>query len=520
MASLRPSSPSLNFLRSSGVVSLLNFLSRITGFIREMLKARFLGTSGLADAFQLAFMIPNLFRRLTAEGVMLSTFLPIFSEVEFKEGKKGAEQFLNVLFWWLSLILIGFSGVYIFFADFFVHQVFARGFQGETLQSAILFSRIMFGYIALISIAALLQGVLNHHRTFWISASTPIFLNIIVIGFGCGAWLLHKNIATAFSWGVLLGGLVQVLLQLPYVFKLGYGFYCKRPFSHPYLKKMLKISLPGVIGAGIYQIDIVISNVIASSLEEGSIASLNFSNRMLELVLGVFIVSQTTVFLPHIVQRLLEKKTKEASQELSSLMGLISFLTLPAIISMLLCANSIIRLLFENGKFNESSVQLTLQAFFFHVPGMLAIGWNRALVTIYQARKLFRLTMLFAFWTMLWNVIFALALSKFYGNGGIALANTMSQYFQLLLLVFYLYKKTKIQVDWEGLFFKILPRHFFSVLAMAMGILGAEFLKIGSLWLLFSTQILMGGSLFFASAYFLKTKELEYILQMLGRKRK
>ena len=512
MASKQPSS----LVRSSSVVSLLNLVSRVTGFLREMIRARYLGTSSLSDAFQLAFSIPNLFRRLTAEGVMLSSFLPIFGEIHHRHGKKEAEDFYFAIFWCLLLLLGGLTVLFIYFADFFVGRVFASGFQGETLETTIFLSRIMFGYIFFISLAALFQGVLNHHRIFWVSAITPIFLNFIVIFAGIVAGYFLANVALAFSYGVLVGGIVQALFQAPYVARLGYKVFRKASLRNPYVKKTLQVSLPGILGAGIYQIDIVISNVIATGLVEGSLSALGFSNRLLELTLGVFVVSQTTVLLPHIVRCVQKEEYQQASQDLTATLGLVCFFTLPMLFGMLVCGETIVRLLFEGGEFDDRAVALTVQALSFHLPGIVAIGWNRTLITAFQAKQKFYLTMFYALCSSLTNLSLSYGLSRSLGNGGIALANSLSQALLCFFFLFFLQQETGVQVYWKKLLQKSLLKQALAVGMMLAGIFAVRFLMPVS-HLRFFLEVSVAGILYLSVNFLLKTPEMASLVKLLNK---
>src|SRR3989339_694290 len=202
------------FLTKVSQVSGITFLSRIRGLLREMTSAHFLGTSFYADAFALAFSLPNLFRRLTAEGAMTNALIPVFCELDETQGRSRALEFAKNFFWLSTLLLVAFCALFILFADFMVAEVFARGFTGEALSATVLLTRVMFGYILLISLAAVVQGVLNGIGVFWVSSFTPLLLNLAMIG---SAYLLSPyfaNPALPFALGVMLGGALQLGFQI------------------------------------------------------------------------------------------------------------------------------------------------------------------------------------------------------------------------------------------------------------------------------------------------------------------
>jgi len=439
MTASAPPTHGSRIFRSVGLVSLITLCSRILGLAREMVKAALLGTSYFSDAFSLAFAIPNLFRRLTAEGAMTSAFIPIFTEIRSLEGEKQAFDFARNFFWLLSAILTLFSLAFILAAPWLVRVIFAAGLDGEPLTLTVFLTQFMFFYIVLISLAAILQGVLNTAGVFWISALTPVLLNISIIG---GALLLAPRLSNptyGFAAGVILGGTLQLLVQVPGARKLGLhllaGF---NPFD-PGIRKALTLFLPTLFGTGIYQLNLIISNIIASSLDEGAISSLNFSNRLLELIIGIFVVSMTTVFLPRFASLFNEQRMAELTSDLRELLELVTFITLPATMGILMIAEETVTLLFARGEFGAESIALTSGALRFHILGLTFIAWNRILLTFFQAGRWLRQTVVAAGIVLGVNTAAALVFAKTAGHIGIAGANSLSQLIQTLLLVSYLH---------------------------------------------------------------------------------
>ncbi len=426
------------FFKSIGIIGLITTISRSLGLIREMVIASFLGTSFYSDAFTLAFTLPNLFRRLTAEGVMANVFIPLFGEIKKKEGEKKALIFAQSFFWILCFFLTVITCIFVIFSPWIVKYVLAVGFTDEPLRLTVFLTRFMFSYIILISLTAICQGILNAFSIFWVSSLTPVLLNISVITFSLILSPRLNNPTYGFAIGVLIGGFIQLFFHVPFLKRLGFRFFIAIRLSDPYLRKAVVLLLPTIFGAGIYQINVIISNLIASTLNEGAISSLKFSNRLLELVLGILVVSITTVVLPRFSHLFLEGRINEVKNNLEETFRLIAFITLPATVGVLVASEDIVTLLFARGEFDNNSVILTSGALRYHIIGLLFISWNRILLTCYQAKKHIKRTVHIAGVVLLVNLIGALWFSQKMDHLGIALASTISQIIQTALLVFFL----------------------------------------------------------------------------------
>ena len=280
------------FFLKARITAFFTIISRITGLVRSMLLAHFLGTSHAGDAFVIAFMIPNLLRRLFAEGALTSAFIPVFTEISGRTGESSREnqkKFFSQVFTVL-ILAVGIVSVLGVIAGPLLINVFYffSGADAAYINTASNLLRIMFPYLFFISLAALVQAVLNSHGNFSVPAFTPVLLNASMI---VSVFIL-KNIfalpAYAFSCGVLAGGILQLAFQIPWLLRLGYRFAPRINFQDPALRKMFYLMLPVVFSAGIYQINIMLLDPIALSLGEGAASSLNFSTRLQELTLGVF----------------------------------------------------------------------------------------------------------------------------------------------------------------------------------------------------------------------------------------
>ena len=364
-----------SLLKSGTFLSFLTFFSRILGLMREMVKSRFLGTSSLADAFTVSFLIPNLLRRLFAENSMTVAFIPTFKELietkkDEEQQKKDMKEFLSSIFtiltFFTSLIVI----IGIIFAPLILHLLFPRL---EDKASAILLTRIMFPYLCFISIAAFFQGILNGVKVFSPSGFTPILFNISVIG---ATYLLSKfagDPAKAMSIGVLIGGFLQAMFQLPFVLKHKFFFSftnLRKALCNTYTKKTLRLIAPTLIGMAAYQINDLVSTSLATGYGVGIASSLQYSLRLQELLLGVFVVSISSVILPDLSSYAI--KTDWASFENLFLgsMKIIALITIPASFFAFFSSEEIVSVIYKSNKFDINSVNLTVKAFNCHILGL------------------------------------------------------------------------------------------------------------------------------------------------------
>lgn len=512
------SSPAFSsrILKSIGIMSIITMLSRILGLVREIVRATLLGTSWLSDAYILAFSLPNLFRRLSAEGAMLNAFVPVLAEVKQETSEQQTKLFVQQFFWLVTLILTLFSALFILAAPWLVTYVFAAGFDGETLALTVLLTRWMFIYILFISLAAILQGVLNTEGVFWVSSFTPVILNLSIISF---AWFMAdrlENPTWGFAIGVITGGFLQLAFQIPFFRRRGFQLSPALSWNNPYIKKVFRFMLPGLFGAGIYQFNIVISNIIATGLQEGSLSSLNFSNRLLELVLGVVIVSITTALLPSLSRMIAEANMEAALHQLIQGLRLVSFLAFPVIAGMLATRNELISLLFKRGQFDQNSVLMTSQALVAHIPGLLFIGWNRVLTAGFHASRDFKTPVRLSFITMLVNLSLALYLSQYFQHQGIAAASTVSQIVQCFLLLFFV-KSVFDTITLDQSLIWGLVKHLLASVAMylllkiAMPYIDA--LGLGQI-LSYALYIIWAVFIFGSISLLLKVKEIQDIVRV------
>jgi putative peptidoglycan lipid II flippase len=432
-----------SLLRSGTRLSALTLVSRVLGLVREMTKAAFLGTSALSDAFSIAFMIPNLLRRLFAENSVSVAFIPTFRRYLERADARETREFLSATFTVLSFattatVVLGIA------ATPLIVPLFGTA-TGET----VLLTRIMFPYLAIISIAAFLQGILNGMKVFSPSGFTPILFNCLVIGLTYILAPITGNPARAMAIGVLAGGVAQALFQLPFVLRLGFRFSLApiaRAFRDPGTRAVLRLIGPTIIGMAAYQINDLVSSALAGNAGEGIVSSLQYSLRLQELILGIFAVTIGTVILPDLSGHAAREDWGSFNGLLSRAMNSIALITIPVTFFSLACGEGIITLLFKGRNFSDESVRLTLDAFVWHAAGLFFIALNRVVAPSFYAQGDSKSPTLAGILSFAVNVSLAVALVTPMRGGGIALALSLASAANTVILFILLARKDTVDV--------------------------------------------------------------------------
>ncbi len=428
--------------RAAGIIGFFTFLSRVLGLARDMLIANFFGSGMSADAFFVAFRIPNLLRRLFAEGSFSVSFVPVFTG--YLQGKTRNEAFVlaRVVLTFLCLILAAVAVLGVIFAPFIV-KVIAWGFGdvGEKYELTVLLTRVMFPYIFLVSLLALFMGILNSLDHFSAPALAPVFLNLAMIG--AMVFLVpHMKTATlGLALGVLGGGILQVALQIPFMIRKGLGFLPIWDFRHPGLKKIGLLMLPAIFGSAIYQINNLVITLLASFLKEGSISYLYYADRLVQFPLGIFAIAISTAVLPSLSREAAQGNMEELKDTLCHALRLTMFITMPAMAGLIVLREPIIRLLFQRGEFDHFSTIMTARALLYYSLGLLAFSGLRVFVSAFYSLQDTKTPVKVAFIAIIANIAFALVLMGPLEHGGLALALSLASTFQLLLLVLLLRRR-------------------------------------------------------------------------------
>src|SRR5678816_4563164 len=305
-------------LKSTSTISALTVVSRIFGYIRDKRISFLLGTGDLADAYSIAFRIPNTLRRLVGEGAVSAAFIPVFSQYLAEGKRKETWEFVNTI---LSAAIVVMSLVVVLgiLGSSFIMAFFAGGFGPEKLHSATILNRIIFPYIGLVSLSAIAMGVLNSHGRFGASAFAPVCLNISIIALSFMSDFF-PNPAIALSVGVVIGGVLQILVQVPSLVRTGWRLRWLWNLSQPGVKRVAGLIGPRLFGMGIVQIDVLVGTQFASHMIEGSVASLGLADRVMELVLGGYAIALSTAVLPLLARQ-------AAANRMEDMKGTLTFAT-------------------------------------------------------------------------------------------------------------------------------------------------------------------------------------------------
>ncbi|MDR2104053.1 MAG: murein biosynthesis integral membrane protein MurJ [Treponema sp.] len=417
-------------------LSLLTMASRIFGLLREMTKASLLGTSALSDAFSVAFLIPNLFRRLFAEGSISVAFIPTFKEYLLKKDRDQIKEFLSCIFTFLSFFVTLAVMIGIILTPLIVPL-----FGMEEFNETVFLTRLMFPFLAFISLAAFFQGILNSLRIFAPSGLAPILLNIVTILCSYGLSPFTKNPARAMALGILIGGFLEGAIQFPFVLKTGFRFFftgLRKALKNPGTRAVLRLIGPTIIGMAAYQLNDMVSTALAGNAGEGVVSSLQYSLRLQELILGVFAVSIGTVLLPDLAEYAKSSRWDMYNGRLISAMEIIALITVPITFFSLSQGQSLIRLLFQSRSFDETSVYLTHTAFTFHMPGLFFIALNRILAPAFYAQSNSKSPALAGIISFVVNIVLAAILAGPLRGAGIALALSLASAVNTLLLLCFL----------------------------------------------------------------------------------
>ncbi len=419
-----------SIFKKSSDLAILTVISRILGLVRESTTAAFLGTGVLADAFSVAFIVPDMVRRLFADGVISAAFIPQFKGLVTENKRERAAEFLNAVFSIVTVsafvtvvILMVFSGNLI--------SVLSPSFDAESAEEAAFLAKIMFPYIFFVTLAALIQSVLNSSGIFRPSGCSPIVFNIVFITLAFLLAPLSSDPARALSIGVLAGGFMQTAVQFPFMLKTLFRFRfvgLRRAFADPLIKKSSKMILATLFGTGAYQINILLTTNFASKAGVGVVSSLRFSARIEELILGIFVVSLSTVILPELVENAKSGNGEALEKNLSSALNFVAFISIPAVIFTVFNSDEMVKLLFGFGKFDGTSVSLTSDALRFRIAGLFFIAISRIMISLFYALEKTNVPIVAGLTSIVVNFAAAYFLVDSIAGGGIALASAIAAF--------------------------------------------------------------------------------------------
>lgn len=402
---------SMNLLRALATVSGMTLLSRILGFVRDFVVARAFGAGVETDAFFVAFRLPNLLRRMFAEGAFSQAFVPILAEYKNKRGEAETHRLVNHVASALGLVVLIVSIIGAIFAPFIIYAT-APGFSNDAtkFELTVQLTRITFPYIFFMSLVALAGGVLNTWSRFAIPAFTPVLLNLSFIGMALFAAPYFDPPVMALGWAVFIGGLAQLVLQLKPLAQIGMLPRFSLDFSDPGVRRILKLMAPAILGVSVSQISLLINTVFASFLPSGSVSWLYYADRLMEFPAGMLGVALGTILLPSLSKMHADKNPTEFSSLLDWGLRLTLMLTLPAALGLALLAVPLITTLFYHGAFTAADVFQTRTALVAYSAGLAGLILVKVLAPAFYARQDVRTPVKFGLITLavtqLMNLVF------------------------------------------------------------------------------------------------------------------
>ncbi|HQO17456.1 MAG TPA: murein biosynthesis integral membrane protein MurJ, partial [Methylotenera sp.] len=449
----------MNLLKVLAKVGSMTFVSRILGFVRDTLIARAFGASMLSDAFIVAFKIPNLLRRISAEGAFSQAFVPILGEYKSQRSFDETHQLVSRVGSWLGLILVVVTLLGMLAAPFIVTLI-APGFRTDAgkMQLTIELLRITFPYIFFISLVSMAGGVLNTYNKFSIPAFTPVWLNVAMIAAVLFFADYFAEPIKVLAWAVFVGGALQLAFQVPFLKQI--GLLPKLDFTHDEgVWRILKLMGPAVLGVSVAQISLILNTIFASFLKTGSVSWLYYADRLMEFPTGVLGVALGTILLPSLSKAFASKDENEYRQLMDWGLRLTFLLAAPAAVALAVLATPLVCALFFYGKFTANDVAMTEQALIAYSVGLLGLILVKILAPGFYARQNVKTPVKIAIFTLVltqvMNLLFVFVLDL--RHAGLALAIGLGACANASLLYYYL-RQTDVfqpQAGWRVFLFKL-----------------------------------------------------------------
>ena len=432
-----PSAESRSIARAAGVVGGLTLMSRVAGLVRDAVVGYYFGTGAAADAFFVAFRVPNLLRRFVAEGAMSVAFIPVFSEYLATRSRRTVAEAASALATTMvaGLAVLTTAGVWL--APWWT-ALFAPGFldDPEKFALTVKLTRLIFPYVFFVSVTALLSGLLNSLRHFAAPAFAPVVLNLAIIA---AAVVLTPFLAvpvTALAYGVILGGMLQLALQLPPLWRRGMRLVPRWQPGHEVVRRSLGLMAPMVFGAAVYQINIMVSTVLASLLPSGSVSYLWYADRVFEFPLGIFAAALGTAALPSFSTQAARGAHDELRQSLAFSIRTCNAIVIPAAVGIIVLATPITAVLFQRGAFGAEPVRLTAQALAAFALGLWSVSMVRLVVPAFYAMHDTRTPVITAGVAFLANIVASILLmGPVVGAGKSSIGDTIAALTRLIAVV-------------------------------------------------------------------------------------
>jgi putative peptidoglycan lipid II flippase len=426
---------SRSLLRSTALVGQMTLISRVLGLVRDATIAAMFGASAATDAFFVAFKIPNLFRRLFAEGAFSQAFVPVLAAHKASATPDEVKRLVDAVFSTLAMVLLGLTAVGILAAPVVI-SVFAPGFVGDTARFdlSVELLRLTFPYLLFIALTALLSGLLNTYGRFALPAVTPALLNLSFIG--CTLWLAPHLSQPVYALGaaVLVGGALQLSLQLVAAWRLGFLPRFTRQ-RHAGVRRVLGLMVPALFGVSVAQINFLVDTLVASFLQQGSISWLYYADRLMEFPLGLFGIALGTVILPRLSEHHARNEHDHFSSTLDWALRAVFTVTIPSAVGLALLAGPILSTLFQYGEFSEHDVLMSARGLMAYSAGLTGFIMVKVLAPGYYARQDTRTPVKIGVVAMLTNAVLCVALGFYLSHAGLALATSVAAFVNAGLLL-------------------------------------------------------------------------------------
>ena len=412
-------------------VGLWTLLSRVFGFVRDVLMASYLGAGPVTDAFFVAFSLPNMFRRFFAEGAFNFAFVPLFAKKH--ESGEDAEGFARDAFWGMAAILLVFSTLAVIAMPFLVWGMAAGFAQDERFDMAVVFGRVAFPYIFFISLVALLSGMLNAVGRFTAAAAAPVLLNVVFVAAMILADRADWPMGLTLSYAVPVAGVAQLVMLWIAVRRAGFAMRFRRPRLTPELKRLAIIAAPAVLAGGVVQINLIVGRQVAS-FTENAVSWLSYADRLYQLPLGVVGIAVGVVLLPELSRRLRAGEEGAGQHSFNRGLEFSLFLTLPSAVALVVIAAPIVSVLYGRGAWTEGDTQATSLALAIYALGLPAFVLHKVLQPLYYARHDTKRPFQYALVSMVVNAVIAVGLMPVLGFVAAALATTLAGWMMVLQL--------------------------------------------------------------------------------------
>jgi putative peptidoglycan lipid II flippase len=433
-------------LKSTGIVSAMTSLSRVSGFIRDMLYAQLFGAGAGTDAFFVAFRIPNFLRRLFAEGAFSQAFVPVFSEYQTQHQQAELRELVDQVTGTLGAILLLITAIGVLAAPLLI-LLFAPGFSSDAgkYQLTVDMLRITFPYLLFISLTALAGGVLNSCGRFAIPAVTPVLLNLTMIA--AALWLaphMEKPVM-GLAWGVFIAGVVQLGFQIPFLRQIKLLPRPRWGWASAGVQQVLKLMLPAVFGSSVAQVNLLIDTLLASFLVSGSVSWLYYSDRLVEFPLGIFGVALGTVILPKLSRHHASAETAHFSQTLDWALRWALLIGVPATVALVILAGPMLAALFQYGEFDAHDVAMSTRSLMAFSLGLVAFMLIKVLAPGFYARKDTRSPVKYGIIAMGANTAMTLIFIWPLAHAGLALSTSLAAFLNAGMLFFNLRRRAIYQ---------------------------------------------------------------------------